>query len=72
MKYGKELYGVSLERDSYAEHFAEPGDVIDNYMVFMNGDCILESENPRELARDLKLVSKRLEVIARFLEKKKK
>ena len=33
MKYGSDKYGVVLNRNVYAEHFADSGDIKIDYMV---------------------------------------
>jgi hypothetical protein len=73
MIYGKThtRTGVELDRDVYAEQFADPGDIITNYKVSLSGDVILESEDRLELARDLVAIAKRFEMIAKFLRRKR-
>ena len=64
MKYGHEIDGIKLDRDCYAEQFAEPGDIRFNYIVTSDGDCVAEDENPQRLAKYLERKAKRHVTIA--------
>jgi len=72
MKYGHEdkKTGLSLDRDVYAEHFSDPGDIKFNYMIKLYGDTILESEDPVKLANELMKINERIYMIADFLRRK--
>ena len=72
MKYGHvdKKTGISLERDIYAEHFAEPGDLKTHYTVRFYGLTILEQNDPQKLADQLMKVNERLYMIAQFLRSK--
>lgn len=72
MKYGQEdSSGVKVERDCYAEQFADPGSAKFNYMVSVGGDVIDEDEDPRKLAERINALGSRLVAIARQLERAK-
>ncbi len=72
MRYGGfSKSGVQLNRDCYAEHFAEPGDLKFNYSVSIHGDCIAENEDRKALAKELKLIAERLMKIAVHLKTRK-
>jgi hypothetical protein len=70
MRYGKEVNGVKLERDVFADQFAEPGDVRTNYMVYLHLDVIDEDEDKKALAKRLLKYADRLVKIANFLNGK--
>lgn len=66
MKYGYEhKTGVQIDIDVYAEQFAD--DVKVNRMVSINGDLVLENEDPQELAKELDAMANRLFQIANFV-----
>lgn len=69
MKYGSDKYGVALNRDVYAEHFADSVDIKIDYMVHFHDHCVDEDKNPKALAKRLRQYSKRLLQIANFLDK---
>jgi len=69
MHYNKEIYGITLKRDVYAEHFAEPGDIEIEYALDFCGCVVDEDENPRALAKRIHKYALRLSKIANFLEK---
>lgn len=72
MIYGKkDKSGIKIERECYAEQFAEPGDIKFNYLVMDWNQCIDEGKDPQELAKRIELKANRLNQIARFLRKKK-
>lgn len=70
MKYGCAKHGVSLERDCYAEQFAEPKDLKFNYIVKIDDWCIDEDESPHKLASRLRKKAERINKIVQFLERK--
>lgn len=69
MKYNEVIDGVKLEKDVWAEQFADPGDIKQNYMVSINGEFIDEDLNSSELADRLLLIADRLTKIANFLNR---
>ena len=71
MKYGHvdKRTGISLDKDVYAEHFADPGDIKINYMIKFYGDTIIEEENPKKLAADLMKMGERFYILANFLNR---
>lgn len=70
MKYGEEdQLGLKIERDFFGEHFSS--DLHCNYMVFLDGECIGEDEDPRKLAERMNAIGSRLVAIARKLERAK-
>jgi len=71
MKYGVEVDRVELNKDCYAEHFAEPGDLKYNYQVFIDGDCIDEDSDKIAMAKRLRKLADRLVKIANFLDRKR-
>jgi hypothetical protein len=71
MRYGyvDKKTGISLDKDVYAEHFAEPDDIKTNYMIKLYGDVILEGEDSKALSRDIMNVIERLHMVADFLRR---
>lgn len=69
MKYGHEKDGIELLRDCFGEHF--DSEIHFNYMVRWHGEICDEDANPFALAKRLKKAAKRLESVARFLERRK-
>lgn len=59
MIYDKNVNNVVVNRDVYGEHFSP--DIKINYMISVFGDVIVEGENPKELAKELKKISQQLE-----------
>lgn len=59
-----------LERDVYAEQFADPSDIKSNYMVRLHGEVIDEDEDKLALAKRLYDYSDRFIKIANFLKGK--
>ena len=72
MRYGHvdKKTGIELDRDVYADHFAEPGDIKTNYMIRIHGDTILEGSDPIKLANQLMKMYERLYMISDFLRRK--
>lgn len=69
MKYGHEdkKTGVKLNRDVYAEHFADPGDIKTNYTVSIHGDVVLEGEDSKRIAECLYSLINRLHMVRNHL-----
>lgn len=70
MEYDKERNGVEVVRDHYSEHFSPTVKI--NYMVNINGMCVVEGENTKDLSKELEGMSEQLLKWSRHLGKLKK
>lgn len=70
MKYGfEDKSGLGLNRDVYAEQFADPGDIKTKYILTFCGDCLLESKDPQVLAKNIYKMIERLHTIRDHLRR---
>ena len=67
MKYNKEIKGVHVQRDDYAEQFANK--IKSEFKVSIYGETITESENKKELSRELTMLGTQLLKWAEFFDK---